>query len=117
MSQHNDTGKKGEELSLDFLSRNGFAILHKNWRYRHWEIDVIAEKDGILHFIEIKTRTSESFGFPEENITKKKIQYLMNAATEFLYINPEWKRIQYDALSVLLKNNNVEYYLIEDIFL
>ena len=117
MSQHNDTGRKGEALSLEFLKLSGFTILHTNWRHRHWEIDVIAERKGILHFIEVKTRTSELYGFPEESITKKKMQYLMNAATEFLFLNPQWVRIQYDALSVLMKDNDVEYFFIEDIFL
>lgn len=92
-------------------------MLHRNWRYRHWEIDIIAEKNSLLHFIEVKTRTSLLYGYPEQNITPRKMKYLMNAAAEFLYIYPQWKRIQFDALSVVLEGKKATFFFIEDIYL
>ncbi len=117
MEQAVKIGKLGEDLAVAYLLRLGFRILFRNWRFRHWEIDIIATKNNILHIVEVKTRTSLLFGYPEQNITNQKMQYLMNAATEFLYQFPEWKRIQFDALSILLENDSATYFFIEDIYL
>ncbi len=118
MANHNITGKNGEAMALAYLIRNGFVILHTNWRHSHYEIDIIAHTGSILHFIEVKTRRSLQFGYPEESVTKKKMESLMNGAEVFLLLYPQWKRIQYDILSVyLLKNNDPEYFFIEDVSL
>jgi putative endonuclease len=118
MAKHTDTGKVGEELAVNYFSQNGYVILHKNWRHSHWEVDIIATKDNLLHFIEVKTRTTKKFGLPEESVTKKKIQNLLNAAEEFVYQHPQWKRIQFNVLAItLLKDTPVEYFLIEDVYL
>ncbi len=118
MAHHNATGILGEEMALKYLRDKGFAILHKNWRHSHWEVDVIASRENILHFIEIKTRRSKKFGFPEEDVTKKKLTNLINASEEFLFQYPEWKHIQFDILSItIIKNEPVEYFFIEDVHL
>jgi putative endonuclease len=118
MASHNQTGNTGEAMAADYLLQNGYRILHQNWRHSHWEVDIIAEKDSILHFIEVKTRRTKKFGFPEDNVDKKKIKNLINAAEEFLYQYPHWKRIQFDILSItMLKNEPVEYFFIEDVYL
>lgn len=116
MAKHLETGKQGEEMAVEWLSQNGFAILHQNWKYSWFELDIIAEKDGILHFVEVKTRTSDTFGHPEEGVTEKKLQRLMNAGEEFLHQHPDWKRIQYDILSIrLFRHKAPEYFFIEDV--
>jgi putative endonuclease len=118
MAQHNDTGNLGESMAVSYLSDKGYGILHQNWRYSHWEVDIIAEKDGILHFIEVKTKRTLKFGHPEDNVDRKKIKYLMNAAEEYLYQQPQWKRIQFNILSItMIKNEPVEYFFIEDVYL
>ena len=78
-----DTGFLGENITAQYLTQNGFEILHRNWRYKHLEIDIIAFKDGILHIVEVKTRTDNQFGFPEQAITAKKMQFLKNAAAHY----------------------------------
>jgi putative endonuclease len=118
MASHNDVGKKGEELAMDWLAGQGYEILHQNWRHSHYEVDIIARKEEVLHFIEVKARRSEKFGYPEDAVDNKKMQNLMNAAEEFLYQFPQWNRIQYDVLSISLKQNGLhEYFLIEDVYL
>jgi putative endonuclease len=118
MAQHNITGNTGEALAAAYLSEKGYRILHQNWRHSRWEVDIIAEKDGILHFVEVKTRRTKKFGHPEENVDKKKIQNLINAAEEYLYQQPEWKRIQFNVLAITILNNEpAEYFLIEDVYL
>jgi putative endonuclease len=118
MAEHNLTGNTGEALAAVYLSEKGYGILHRNWRHSRWEVDIIAEKDSILHFVEVKTRRTKKFGHPEENVDKKKIQNLINAAEEYLYQYPQWKRIQFNILSItILKNEPAEYFLIEDVYL
>ena len=118
MAHHNNTGVIGEKMAAKYLSEKGFTILHQNWRHSHWEVDVIASLNNILHFIEIKTRRTQKFGYPEEDVTKKKIENLINASEEFLFLNPEWKLIQFDVLSItLLKGKPTEYFFIEDVYI
>lgn len=116
MAKHLKTGKIGEQLAADYFLKLGYGILHQNWRYKHWEIDIIAEKSAILHFIEVKTKTTDNYGFPEDAVTPSKIKYLMNAGEEFLYQNPDWERIQFDILAIILKPE-IKIFLIEDVYL
>jgi putative endonuclease len=117
MARHNETGKNGELLAAGWLKERGYNILHINWRYSHYEIDIIATYQETLHFIEVKTRLSMTFGHPEESVSKKKFNSLMNGADEYLFQHPQWKRVQYDILSITkLKDKPVEYFLIEDVY-
>lgn len=116
MAKHLETGKQGEEMAIVWLLEQGFTILHRNWKYSYFELDVVASKNEVLHFIEVKTRTTDTYGHPEEGVTLKKLERLMNAGEEFLYQNPEWKRVQYDILSIRLFTNKApEYFFIEDV--
>ncbi len=117
MANHNDTGKEGEALAGKYLREIGFDILHTNWRYSRYEIDIIAVKDNILHFIEVKTRRSGKYGMPEDGVTSKKFESVSKAVEAYLEQNPDWKRIQYDTLAIMLKGDGIEYFLIEDVVL
>lgn len=116
MAHHNTTGRHGEKLAMNYFIEKGFSILYQNWRHSHWEVDIIASFNNVLHFIEVKTRRTKKFGYPEDDVSKKKVINLINASEEFLYLHPEWKRIQFDILSInLLRNEPVEYFFIEDV--
>lgn len=118
MAQHINTGKTGEELAAQWLVTEGYIILHRNWRHKNWEVDVIAHKGKRLHIVEIKTRTSNYLGLPEDNLDQKKMQYLINAAEEYLYQHPQWEQLQFDLLAITLREDEKhEYFLIEDIYL
>jgi putative endonuclease len=118
MAQHNDLGKEGEALALEFLRKNDFEILHCNWRFSRYEIDIIAKKQGLLHIMEVKSRHFFPGAFPEESVTKKKFNFLKKAAEEFLYMHPEYKDIRFNILSItLFKDKDPEFFLIEDVFL
>lgn len=118
MARHNDIGKHGEALAAGYLTNRGYTILHTNWRYSHYEIDIIALKGAVLHFVEVKSRSSKNFGLPEEGVTKKKFQSLLNAADEFLFQHPEYRHVQYDILSIsTFKDKAPEFFLIEDVYL
>jgi putative endonuclease len=116
MAHHNSTGTLGEKIAVEYLTAKGFIILHQNWRHSHWEVDVIASSNNTLHFIEIKTRRTRKFGYPEEDVTKKKLINLINASEEFLYLYPAWKNIQFDILSItLIRDQPEEFFFIEDV--
>jgi len=116
MAHHNTTGRDGEKLAVNYFIEKGFSILQQNWRHSHWEVDIIASFNNVLHFIEVKTRRTKKFGYPEDDVSKKKVINLINASEEYLYLHPEWKRIQFDILSInLLRNEPVEYFFIEDV--
>ncbi len=116
MAKHLETGKQGEDMAAAWLTEQGFELLHRNWKHSYYELDAVASKEGILHFIEVKTRTTDTYGYPEEGVTPKKLQRLMNAGEEFLHQHPQWKRIQYDILSIRLHRYKApDYFFIEDV--
>ena len=118
MASHNDTGKTGEDLAASWFEEKGYTILHKNWRHKNLEVDIIATNNNTLHFIEVKAVTTLKFGNPEDKVSEKKIRNLINASEEYLFKNPQWQRIQFDVLSItMIKNSAVEYFLIEDVYL
>ncbi|MES1220175.1 MAG: YraN family protein [Bacteroidota bacterium] len=119
MASHNEVGKEGENLAETWLKENGYEILHRNWRHSHYEIDIVALKNKMLHIIEVKARKHSPYGgHPEDSVTKKKFKNLQKAADEFLFLNPGYKWIQYNVLSITLHSNKgPEYFLIEDVFL
>lgn len=116
MAQHIDLGKRGEQLAEEYLVKYGYAVMHRNWRHSHYEIDIIAQKNNVVHFVEVKIRSSKTFGFPEENVTRKKFKFLTQAADEFLFLNQHYKHIQFDILSINVVNTEVEYFFIEDVY-
>ena len=80
MAQHNITGKSGEDAAVDFLKRQKYIILAKNYRTKIGELDIVAKEGGQIVFVEVKTRSNNNFGSPSEAITKKKLHSLIQAA-------------------------------------
>lgn len=118
MAFHIDLGKKGEQLAEEFLLAKGYTILHRNWRHSYYEIDIIALKNELPHFVEVKIRSSKHYGEPEESVTKKKIRFLLQAAEQFLFQHPEYKNFHIDILSITLHpEKEPEYFFIEDVYL
>ncbi len=117
MAFHIDLGKKGEQLAEAFLVNNGFKILHRNWRYSHYEIDIIAIKDELLHFVEVKCRSSHQFAMPEESVSKKKIKFLLQAVDQYLFLHPQHKNFHLDILSIITRGNDAEYFFIKDVYI
>lgn len=117
MAQHNELGKEGEALALEYLRKNNFEILHCNWRYSHYEVDIIARKEKMLHIFEVKSRKYFPGAYPEESVSKKKFGFLKKAAEEYLYRHPEYKHIQFNVLAItLFRDKDPEFFLIEDVF-
>lgn len=117
MAKHNETGIKGEQIAENFLLKKGYSILHRNWCFERKEVDLIAYKDDILVFVEVKTRNRIDFGFPEEAVNTRKQNHLKIAAEAFMDANKEYQKIQFDIVSVLIEKDVVTEILhVEDAF-
>ena len=107
-------GKYGEDIAKNFLIKKGFKILETNYRYsRIAEIDIIASKKDILHFVEVKTRTQEFFGKPLEAITSNKLKQIFSCAIQYMNNSKiKYKSYQIDAIGIILdkdKTKNIEF--------
>ncbi len=107
MAYHNELGKMGEQLAADYLSRNGYTILERNFIFDKAEIDIIAQKEKRVVVVEVKTRNSTVFGDPKDFVTKGKIKLLVKAANEYLISNSLELEVRFDIIAVL-KNKTVE---------
>ena len=110
------TGDKGETIAANFLQKRGFNIIERNWRYKHLEIDIIACHNKKLHFVEVKTRTTQKYGMPEESVSQAKMNRLKIAAEAYLLLNPEWELIQFDVISIMIGKDKEDIFLIDDVF-
>ena len=111
-------GERGEMVGWDYLRRRGYKILEKNYRTPIGEIDVIAQKDGRIVFLEIKTRSNSSFGRPEESVDTFKQRKLIRIAQWYLKKRKmEEAAVSFDVLAVDWKGNaEPQMRLIENAF-
>ena len=116
VAEHNDTGKFGEEKAVEFLTKNGYEIVAKNHKYQHAEIDIIAKKEKLLLFVEVKTRTNLSFGNPEEFVNYTKAKLIMKAAEHYIFAKDWQFDIRFDIIAVTIKGSSVAIKHIEDAF-
>ena len=84
MAKHNELGKLGEELAVEYLKKNGYKILNTNWTFQKAEIDIIAQIENTLAIVEVKTRSSLEFGLPQDFVKPKKIQLLVKAVDAYV---------------------------------
>lgn len=116
---HLEVGRLGEDLACRLLWHKGFRILERNYRGGRGEIDIIAEKAGRIRFIEVKTRTSTTFGPPEERVDAKKRQLVREAAAAYLsqFREAPSAGFQFDIVAQIVnleKRQPIEQTLIED---
>lgn len=102
MSDKIKTGTRGETLAADFLRKKGFEIVARNYRFKQCEIDLIARRDNWTIFVEVKTRSSLSYGQPEEFVTPQQAQRIFNAAEEYIFSTNWHGHIRFDIVSVKL---------------
>lgn len=94
-------GKWGEETALLFLQSQEYMILERNVYTPYGEIDLLVKRNDLLVFIEVKTRTSDQFGMPEDSITPKKMEHMINAAASYIQSHPEYDNAwQIDVITV-----------------
>jgi len=101
MANHNDFGKLAEDLAVDYLKKNGYKILVRNFRFQKAEIDIIAEKDNFIIVAEVKARSTDVFILPQEAVTKTKIRLIVSAANHYLEEFNRNEEVRFDIISVL----------------
>lgn len=116
MAEHNDLGKLGEELAVEFLQKNDYTIVETNWRFDKAEIDIIAQKENTLTVVEVKTRSSLAFGLPQDFVKPKKIQLLLKAINKYIEKNNLDVEIRFDIISIYKNKQNFQVEHIEDAF-
>jgi putative endonuclease len=116
MAKHNDLGSDGEMMAVAYLAQTGYEILETNWRFEKKEIDIIASKDGILVIVEVKCRSTDFFGTPEEAVTPAKQKLLIKAADAYLNQLNNETEVRYDIVSIVLNDKKAEMNHIEDAF-
>ena len=96
-------GKKGEELACEYLKKKRYKIIERNWHYsKNAEIDIIADDNGTLVFIEVKTRTTLNYGHPFESITQSKIQKIYKGILGYLnQIDKKYKSYRFDGIAII----------------
>lgn len=100
MADHNDLGKLGEDLAADFLQKEGYEIVERNWMFQKAEIDIIAKKDSVLAIVEVKTRSSIDFGDPQDFVNPKKIKLLVKAVNEYVSRAETDFTVRFDIIAV-----------------
>lgn len=100
MSKALERGKRGEELAADFLRSCGYLIVEANYRWRGGEIDLIAREGNTLVFVEVKSRSSESFGLPEESVHPAKQRKLIQTAQRYLLEHPTELDVRFDVVAL-----------------
>ncbi len=116
MAEHNELGKLGEELAVEFLLQNGYDILETNWTFQKAEIDIIAQKQSILAVVEVKTRSSIAFGLPQDFVKPKKIQLLVKAVNEYTVSKDLDVDVRFDIISIFKEDKVYKIKHIEDAF-
>ena len=77
MASHNELGKEGENAAVKYLLEKGYEIRHRNWHSGHRDLDIVAQKDGELVIVEVKTRSDACFGQPEDAVDRRKIRSIV----------------------------------------
>lgn len=117
MAQHNELGKKGEQLAIDFLIDKGYKILEKNYRYLKAEVDIIVQKNNVLAAIEVKTRSSAYFGNPEEFVNPKKIKLLLSAIDYYVVEKDLDVEVRFDIIAIITNKKETKIEHLKDAFL
>jgi putative endonuclease len=117
MAKHLLIGKKGEEMAVKYLQAKGYTIVCLNWQFQKAEIDIIAQTEtGMYVFVEVKTRSSQRLGYPEQAVTRQKQRLLSLAASEYVAINQIQGNVRFDIIAITLHAHEPEIYHIEDAF-
>ncbi len=111
MAQHNELGKKGEELAVGFLLKNGYKILERNYIFQKAEVDIIARKEDTLAVVEVKTRSTNYFGNPEDFLKPEQIKNLVKAVNEYVTVYDLEVEVRFDIISIIKEKQgfNIEH--------
>jgi len=117
MTNNLDLGKRGERIAYNYLRKKGYEVLATNFRFEKTEIDIICRKDKTIVFVEVKTRTTEMHGMPEEAVDSKKQEKIVRTAERFIQANDFLSGdVRFDVVSVLFDGKKEKLTHIKDAF-
>lgn len=112
INEKNELGKIGEQIAAEYIEKLGYKIIKRNFYCKQGEIDIIAQDNQEIVFIEVKTRTSTNYGRPSEAINKMKLKHMYRSAKYYLYkSNCFYNFVRFDVVEILFKDGkfNVNY--------
>ena len=109
-------GRQGELIASTHLQKNGYLILERNWRFGREEIDIIAEKDGLIVFVEVKTRQTDYTGDPVMAVTESKKKIIVRTANEYVLSKNIEKEARFDIIGIVLNKKETRIDHVEDAF-
>ncbi len=116
MADHNDLGNKGEDLAANLLEQKGYEVLHRNWRWGRYEIDIVAQQKDVLVIAEVKTRQSNYFGEPEEFVSRAQQKRLVESANAYMEKHGVDLEARFDIISIIYNSRQRKVHHIEDAF-
>lgn len=116
MAESHELGQTGEDLAAAYLKKSGYRILARNWKSGRLEVDLIAENNNYLVFIEVKTRSADFKVHPADSISREKQRSLILAADNYIKWNNSEKECRFDIVTVIRDRNNYEIDHIENAF-
>lgn len=116
MAEGNDLGKDGEAVAREYLIRRGYTVMHSNWHWHHYELDIVALKDGEVVVVEVKTRSADFLISPEEAVDNKKIKRIVAAADAYVrYFNLDHP-VRFDIITLIRSKDGYKIEHLDDAF-
>lgn len=109
-------GKKGENIAVEFLEKKNYQVLLKNYRYKKNEVDLIAIKNSLLIFVEVKLRSNLDYGMPEETVSEAQKKRIIETAEHYIIENNWQNDIRFDIISITNLNDSYKIEHFEDAF-
>lgn len=116
MAEHNILGKRGEDIAAEYLEAKGYAVLDRNWRSGHKELDLVARQGDTLVVVEVKTRRSAEYGDAQDAVDDRKIRRIVSAADAYVRLKRIDLDVRFDIVTITGENgtNSIEH--IEEAF-
>lgn len=109
-------GREGENLAAEYLEKKGYQVLEKNYRFKKSEVDLICQKDGLLIFVEVKTRSSRIFGQPESFVSDTQKIAIIRAAEQYM-LDADWSNdLRFDIVAIISNQSEEEILHLKDAF-
>ena len=117
MAEHNELGKKGEKLAIEYLRLKEYEILKQNYRFQKAEVDIIAKRGNLLIAAEVKTRSTPEFGNPQDFVKPKQIKQLVKAINHFVEEEELDVDVRFDIIAIVKNKAGTRIEHIQDAFL
>ncbi|MBO6605523.1 YraN family protein [Psychroserpens sp.] len=116
MAVHNDLGKHGEQIAIDYLMAKGYQILETNYRFQKAEVDIIAKMEDTLAVVEVKTRSTKVFGDPHEFLKPKQIERIVTVIDHYIQSKQLDVEVRFDVIAIVKTNSTTDIQHLENAY-